>query len=152
MVDPYAHRSVVFLADVQELDKAVVQLAQLSGVLVIRILQVLERAGRVHIVAGVDAHGLGIVRRHVGHVGIEVHVGNERGHYPLAAQGGVDGHEVFGFPAALGGQADVFPTGGDDALGLLDAGIGVHRRGVGHRLQADGIPPAERRAADIHDG
>ena len=149
MIDPEAYRRAVFAADVKEGDEAVMQLAQLGGILGVGIVYMLERPAGIDIVARIDAHLLGIAGRDIGYRRIEVDIRHERGHHTLGAEACIDVSEVFSLADVTCGQTHIFATCGDDALGLLYAGFGVLGRNVGHRLQADGIFPAEGRGTDI---
>ena len=81
---------VVLLTDVEKGYQLGAYLFNLVRILLIGVGELLEGAGGVDIVAGVDAHLLGIERRHIGHAGIEVHVGHEGGVNTLATQCGIN--------------------------------------------------------------
>ena len=76
MVNAYANGRVMGPADVEERDKTFLYLTELLSILLIGVLLVDKLAGRVYVVAGVDAHLLGIECRHVGHMGVEMDVGH----------------------------------------------------------------------------
>ena len=71
-----AYGGVVVVANAQERHKTLVYLAKFGGIFFVGIFKVLERAGRVYVVAGVYPHFLSVQGGHVGHVGIEVYVGH----------------------------------------------------------------------------
>ncbi len=90
MVHSDAQGGVVLSANLQQGQQGVLYLLQFSGILLVGILKFSESAGRVDVVAGVDAHLLGIACGHLGHMGIEMYVGHKGGVDALAAQTGVD--------------------------------------------------------------
>ena len=96
-------------------------------------------AGWVDVVAGVDAHLLGIERGDVGNMRIEVDVGHERRLVAVGAYAGIDILEVLGFARALCGKTHQLSACLDDALSLGYAGSGVIGVGGGHRLDADRV-------------
>ena len=134
---------MVLFTNLDERHQPVVNLLQLGAVFLVGVLQVLERAGGVDVVARIDAHLLAILRSHVGHAGVEVHVGHERCHDALGLQCGRDVAHVLSLARALRGQSDEFATSLDDALGLRHAGSGVVGVGGCHRLYADGVVAAD---------
>ena len=150
MVHSDADGRVVFLADVQEGDEPRTYLLYLACILFIGVFQVFEGAGGVDVVARIDAHFLGIEGGHFSHVRIEVHVGDEWRQVAFGAQGGVDVAQVFRLGDTLRGEPHILSAGVDDAFGLLHAGFRVARRRVGHRLDADGVRPAQGRRAYLH--
>ena len=149
-----ADGGVVFLAYLQEGHEALADFLNLGGILLVGIFQVLEGTGSIHVVARVDAHLLGIACSHIGHAGIEVNIGHEGYHAPLGTQGGVDGLQVFGLAHPLGGETHIFTSGLHDAERLLHAGLSIHRNGIGHALQPDGVVATQRRGphVDGHGG
>ena len=152
MVDAYAQGRVVFLTYVKQRHKAFLNLLQFAGILLVGVFQVLERARRVGIIAGVYAHLLGIQGGHLGHMRVEVHVGHQWSHVPVGPEPRVYLLQVLGFAHALGGQAHVFSARLDYALGLCHARLGVGGGRGGHRLHAHRPLPTHRRAANLHLG
>ena len=140
---------MVLLADVQERHEAVAYLLQLLCILLVGVLQVLEGAGGIHVVAGVDAYLLGIEGGHVGHVRIEVYVGHQRRQVAVATQGSIDVAEVLGFLHALCREPHVFSARIGYAFGLCHAGVRVLGGGVGHALYADGVVASQRSVSDV---
>ncbi len=118
MVHSDAYGGVVFAANAQKRHKPLVYLAQFSGIFLVGILQVFERAGRVYVVAGVHSHLLSVQCSHVSHVGIEVYVGHQGHHIAVSAQCSVDVAEVFSLLHALRSEPYVLATGIHNALGL----------------------------------
>ena len=139
VVDADAYGCVVLPADVEEGHEAVFYLLQLLGVLLVGVLLMHKLAGRVDVVAGVDAHLLGIERGDVGYMRVEVDVGHERRLVAVGAYAGIDILEVLGFARALCGKTHQLSACLDDALGLGYAGSGVIGVGGGHRLDADRV-------------
>ena len=86
MVHSDTDGSMMLAADVEEGDEALLNLLQLSLILLIGIFQMLEGASRVDVVSWVDAHLLYIACCHIGHIGVEVDVGHKRCHVALQAQ------------------------------------------------------------------
>ncbi len=118
MVHSYAYGGVVLATNAQERHKPLVYLAQFGGVFLVGIFKMLERAGRVYVVAGVYPHFLSVQGGHVGHVGIEVYIGHQGHHIAVAAQGSIDVAEVFGLLHALRSEPYVLTAGIHNALGL----------------------------------
>ena len=103
MVHTYAHRRAVLATDVEEGQQTVLYLLEFLGILLVSVLQLLELTGGIHIVAGVYAHLLAITCRHVGHVGVEVDVGNQRHWATCPAHRLADKVHVLRLACALGG-------------------------------------------------
>ena len=82
----------------QQLRESLLQPPELGGVLLVGIVDVDEFAGRVDIVARVDAHGLHHRCGGVGHGGIEVDVGHERHTDVLRPEAIVDLAEALHLP------------------------------------------------------
>ena len=97
-----------------------------------------EGASRVDIVAGVYAHLLGIEGGHIGHAGVEVYVGHQRGVETIGTQGSVYVLKIFGLTCALCGEAHQLSASAYNALGLFYAGLRVVGVGSGHRLHTHG--------------
>ena len=127
---------MVFLTDVEERHEAVFYLLQFQGILLVGVFQFDEFACRVYIVARIHAHFLGIACRHIGYLGIEMHIGHEGSEIAVGTQRGVDVFQILGFLSALCRQPHQFSAGLDDAFGLFHAGLGIVGVGRGHRLDA----------------
>ena len=69
-------------ADVEERYEAILNLLKFVGILLVGIFLLDELAGRIHVVARIDAHFLAIESSHVGNVRIEVNIGYERRNVP----------------------------------------------------------------------
>ena len=76
MVDANAHGGVVLLTDIDEGHELRLYLLQFGSVLLVGVLQMLERAARVDVVAGVDAHLLAVLGSDVGSMCGEMDVGH----------------------------------------------------------------------------
>ena len=150
MIDAEADGGVVLLADAQEGHQARANLCQLGSIFLIGVLQMLEGASHVDVVAGVDAHFLGVEGSDVCHAGIEVHVGYEGCGDAFGAQRGTDVSQVLGFLYALRGKPHVFASRSYDALGLCDARLSVVGRRGSHRLYAYGVGASQRGVAYVH--
>ena len=92
----------------------------------------LECAGRVDKIAGVDAHFLHYCRRGVGGGRVEMNVGDQWCLVTVGTQCGVYRGKVVGFTHSLGGESDNLASGVDYALGLGHRPLRVHRRGRSH--------------------
>ena len=110
----------------------------------------LERAGRVDIVARIDAHFLHDASRHVGHFRIEMHVGHERIVEATANELRFDVAEVFGLDGSLRGEAHIVASSLNDAHRLLHASRRVGCWEGGHALNAQRMVAAQRTVADAH--
>ena len=112
---------------------------QLSGVLLVCILQMLECATWVNIVTWVDAHLFAIQCSHIGSMGSKMHIGHQWGIVSISLQLGRDVLHILSLASALSGEAYQLATSVDDALGLSHTPlciIGIYRT---HRLDADRI-------------
>ena len=146
-----AKRRSMLTTDGEQAQKTLFQTAKLGGIFLIGVLQMLELAGRVHIVAGIDAHFFdNAAGSHIGHVRIEMHIGHQRMVISGFAERGLDVAKVLGLDGALRGETHIVATGIHDALALLHARLGVVGRSRGHTLNAQGSIAAQRTVADLH--
>ena len=127
----------MFTADGEQLFEALFQACEFGGIFLVGVFQMLERAGRVDIVARIDAHFLHDAGRHVGHFRIEMHVG-------------FDVAEVFGLDGSLRGEAHIVASSLNDAHRLLHASRRVGCWEGGHALNAQRMVAAQRTVADAH--
>ena len=134
MVHAYAHGRVVLAADVEEGHQLGLYLFQLGGVLLVGVLQVLEYASRIDIVAWVYAHLLAVLCGHVGRVCREVYVGHQWLPVAVGFQSGGYVAHVLRLARALRGEAHQLAACVYDTLGLGHRGLGVVGVGGGHRL------------------
>ena len=130
---------MVSLTYINKRYEAVVDALQFGLILLVGVLQMLERASRVDIVARIDAHLFTILCSHVGHTGVEVDVGHKRLLVAVGLQSGRDVLHVLSLTHALGSQSDQFAASINDALGLRHASLRIVGVGGGHRLYADGV-------------
>ena len=144
------HGRMVLTANLQQRQQPLLNLLQFGGILLVGIFQLLERTGRVGIVAGVDAHLLHIMSRHLGHSRIEVDIGHKR-HLasPLPEFLGNEPH-VLRFLHPLGGESHIFASSLNNAQRLRHRSLDVIGRGGGHRLDSDGVVASEWRVAHFH--
>ena len=147
MVHPDAQGRAVGAADGEQFREARLEPAEFLGILLVGVFQVLELAGRVHVVAGVDAHLLHHGRRHVGHGRVEVDVGHEGAVVARLAQGFADGAQGFGLAGALCGEPHVVGARVEYGAALRHGGFDVGRRRRRHALQAQGLFAAEATVA-----
>ena len=145
-----AYGRVVLLADVEEGHEPGAYLLYLLRILLVGVCQLLEGACRVYIVTGVDAYLLGVEGSHVGHAGVEVHVGHERRFDTLATQSCIDLAQVFSFAHALCGEAHILAASFDDTSCLCHRSLGVGSGGRGHRLHTDGVVAPQRCASYLY--
>ena len=132
MVYADAYGGVVLLADIDERNKPVFNLLQFPGIFLVRVLQLLERPCRIHIVAWIDADLLCIEGSHVSYVRIEVDVSTERCHVAVGPQLRIDVLEILCLSLPLRGEAHEFSSCINDALCLCHAPFGIVRGGGGH--------------------
>ncbi len=147
-----AHGCMVSLADVEEWHKLALYLLQFFGIFLVGILQMLERATGVYIVAGIHSHLLTAAGCHVGHLGIEVHIGHKGCEIASLAQTVANVFHVLGLARSLSGEPHILAASLDNADGLLDTCLGIHRVSGGHRLDADGVVAAHGCAAHMCHG
>ena len=152
MVHADADGGMVFAADVEEGHKLPFYLLQLLCVLLVGVFQMFESASRVNVVSWIDAHLLTVLGSHVGDAGIEMDVGDKRCHIAFCLQCSTDVAHVLRLAGALRREPDEFAARFNDADGLTDARVGVHRIGGRHRLHADGVIAADGDVAHMGDG
>ena len=142
MVNAYAYGGAVLTANIQERDKAFAYALNLLCVFLIGVFQLFERTCRIHVVARVDAHLLHITGGHIGHGGVEVDIGHERGVVAAGIEAFTYQPHVFRLACALSCHTNQFSAGLNDTYGLLNAALCIHGCGGGHGLQAYGIASA----------
>ena len=109
------------------------------GIFLVGIFLLDKLAGRIDIVARVDAHLLAVERSHISHIRIEVNIGNERCLIAIGTDTGVDVLHILCLSGTLGSKAHQLATSLDDFLSLFHASLGVIGIGGGHRLDADRV-------------
>lgn len=112
--------------------------------------QRLEAAAAVVVVAGIYPHFVRERCYGVGHLGNEVHVGHQCGIGPPAAYLGCNDTHALRFPEPLRGKPHDTASGLPDASGLRDAGFGIVRIAVGHRLYGHRMAGADGDAAYLY--
>ncbi len=143
-----AHGDAARLAEVDERLEGLVDAGEFLLVLVVGVLAHGELLF-VGEVAGVDTDFLDPLRGFHGGVGLEVDVGDD-GH--VAAGGGELGLDVLEIGGVLHrrrGDADDLAADVDQIQRLLDALACVHRVAGEHRLDADGVGPADADLANL---
>ena len=78
VVYSYAHCGMVLTADIDEGDKTLFDLDNLVSIFLVGVFNLLECACGIDIVAWIYSHGVAMEGSHVGDIGIEVHVGDDR--------------------------------------------------------------------------
>jgi hypothetical protein len=110
MIHTDADGSMVLLADVEERYEAILNLLKFVGILLVGIFLLDELAGRIHVVARIDAHFLTIESSHVGNVRIEVNIGYERSPIAVGTDAGIDVFHVLCLAGTLSGEAHQFSS------------------------------------------
>ena len=149
VIDTDTDRRMMALTDLEERDKALPDLLDLGGILLVRIFQLAEGLDLIHVVAGVDPHLLHLLRRGVGCPGIEMDIGDQRGREALLVQQPANDTQVACLPLALRRETHVLGSRLDHADSLGDRSLGIHRGDVGHRLDPDRIIASQRRVPDM---
>ena len=90
MVHTDTDGSMMLLTDIQEGHELLLDLLQLGRILLIGILQMLERTPWIDIVAWVDTHLLAVKGCHVGRMGREMYIGHKRCRIAVGLQLGRD--------------------------------------------------------------
>ena len=139
MVHADADGGMVLLADIEEWHEAIFYLLKFVGIFLVGIFLLDKLAGRIDIVARVDAHLLAVERSHISHIRIEVNIGNERCLIAIGTDTGVDVLHILCLSGTLGSKAHQLATSLDDFLSLFHASLGVIGIGGGHRLDADRV-------------
>ena len=152
VVDPDADGGVVFLADLQERGEALLEFAELFGVLWLGVDDFAEGAGGIDIVARIDTYFFNGAGGHVGHVGVEMDIGHQRCVAALGVESLADVFQVLSLADALCGETHIVGSGAYDADALLHAGLGVGGWRGCHALQAYGVGAAEGRFPYLYDG
>ena len=101
MVHPNAYGRVVFFAEVEKRHKARFDFLQLSCIFFVGIFLQNKLSCRVNIVAGINSYLLGEARCHIGHVGIEMHIGHQRRVITQRMQPVMNVFEVLGLAYSL---------------------------------------------------
>src|SRR5574344_705147 len=109
MVHADTYSCMIFLAYLEERHEARLYLLKFSGIFLIRVLQLLEGTGRVHIVAWIDTHLLGIESSHISHMGIEMHICHQWSHIAVLTQTVNDIPHTFRYPLSLCNETPIFP-------------------------------------------
>ena len=138
MVHAQANRRVVLAAHGDERQQGLADAAQLGGVLLIGVFQLLEGACRVHKVARIDAHTLAHLGCGECCLWIEVDVGNQGDVAAIAAQQLRNLADAAGLFHTLGRQPHIVGSGIGNALALGSARLDIIGGSVGHRLDAYG--------------
>ena len=144
-----AERCAVLAADGQQALEAFLQALQLGGILLVRVVQLLEGPRGVDVIARVDADFFDNGGGHVGHIGIEVDVGYERRGMAPPAEFGTYVFQIFCLDCALCREAHQVAAGADNSLGLVDAAVGVGGGTGRHALQAQGVVTSDVAALDM---
>ncbi|SRR5574344_383085 len=150
MVHADTYGGMILLAYLEERHETRLYLLKFSGIFLIRVLQLLEGTGRVHIVAWIDTHLLGIESSHISHMGIEMHISHQWSHIAVLTQTGIDILQIFRFLHALCSETHIFTTRINDALGLSHTALGIIGGSGGHRLYADRVLASQRRVAYLN--
>ena len=150
VVHANAQSRVVLLTDVEQFGKPLFKSCQFGGILLVGVFQVFELSCRVHIVTRIDAHLLHNGSRHIGHIGVEVHVGHQRAVVAALQQFVLDVAQVLGLACALCGQSHIVGPSVEYGHTLLHATLGVGGGSGGHALYAQRIVAAEWPVANHH--
>lgn len=151
MIDTQTDGRAMCTADVEEGHQPVVYLLHLGSIRLVGVGEMAEGAGRIDIVAGVNAHFLYIEGGDISHMGIEVYIGHQRRGNAFCPQGSMDVPEVLRLTHPLRGKPHILTARLHDASSLRHTGLRVISRGGGHGLHADGVLPAQRRVAYMND-
>ena len=116
MIHTDADGSMMLLADVEERYEAILNLLEFVGILLVGIFLLDELAGRIHVVARIDAHFLTIESSHVGNIRIEVNIGYERSLIAVGTNAGIDVFHVLCLAGTLSGEAHQLATSLDNLL------------------------------------
>ena len=149
MIHTDADGSMMLLADVEERYEAILNLLKFVGILLVGIFLLDELAGRIHVVARIDAHFLAIESSHVGNVRIEVNIGYERSLIAVGTDAGIDVFHVLCLAGTLSGEAHQLATSLDNLFSLLNASLSIIGVGSGHRLDADRIIATQVDGSDM---
>ena len=141
----------VLPADSQKAAETLIQSLQLLPVLLIRIFQMLELTGRIHIVARIDAHLLHDGGSHIRHIGIEVDIGTQ-GHITIAAshQSRLDVTQVLRLACSLRGKPNQVGPRINNTDTLFNAALGIHRAAGGHTLHGHPVLAANTQLAYLN--
>ena len=106
----------MLFADVDERHEPVIDFLKFGLVFLIGVFQMFESAGRIDIVAWIDAYFLGIACSYVGYIGIEMDISHERSGESFFAKSGTDVLHVLCLSRALCGEAYQFAPCFNDTL------------------------------------
>ena len=139
VVDADANSSMVLLTDIDKRHQLVLYLLQFLGIFGIGVLQMLERAPGIDIVARIDAYLFAILRCHISGMRRKVHISHQWCLVTVSLQTSRDILHVLSFTRALSGETHQFATRINYTLCLLDTTIGIVGVDGCHRLNADGV-------------
>ena len=126
-------------ADIDEGDKTLFDLDNLVSIFLVGVFNLLECACGIDIVAWIYSHGVAMEGSHVGDIGIEVHVGDDRCRISSRLQFSLNILHVLRLAPPLCGKSDELATGTDYPLCLVGTCCSVEGVGSGHRLHTDGV-------------
>ena len=150
MVHAEAHCRVVLAANGEKRHHGTAYLLKFRGILLVGILQFLERARGIDKVAGIDAHLVGRGGCLECGFGIEMDVGDKRLGVACGMEGGADFTDIVRLAHSLCGQTHIVGSSVEDAAALRHAGVGVERRGRCHRLYPYRIVASKRHVTYLH--
>ena len=145
-----AQRRAVGAADAEQFHEPLFESLQFLCVSLVGVFDMLEFPGRIYVVAGIDAHFLHNLRRHVCHVGVEMYVRHERRVEAFAAQCFLNLAQRLRLARALCREAHVVCARLDDGAALRGRSRRVGGRRGGHALNAQRVVAAERAVTDAH--
>ena len=149
MIHTDADGSMMLLADVEERYEAILNLLKFVGILLVGIFLLDQLAGRIHVVARIDAHFLAIESSDVGNVRIEVNIGYERSLIADGTDAGIDVFHVLCLAGTLSVEAHQLATSLDNLFSLLNASLSIIGVCGGHRLDADRIIATQVDGSDM---
>ena len=111
-----------------------------------------EFAGRINVIARINAYFLGVKCSNIGHIRVEMNVGNQWCLVAISTQLRIDMLQIFGFARALCGQTHQFSARFDNLFGLSDACFRVVGVGGCHALHAYGELTPHINGTHMHGG
>ena len=139
MVNTDTNGSVVLLTDIQEWDQLCLNLLQLGSILLVGVLQMLERTTWVNIVTRIDTNLLAVECSHVGGMSSKMHIGHKWSVISVGLKLCRYILHVLSLAGALCSKTNQLSASIDNALGLSYTTLSIIGINSTHRLNADGV-------------
>jgi len=139
MINTDTNGSVVLLTDIQEWNQLCLNLLQLGSILLVGILQMLERTTWVNIVTWIYTNLLAVKCSHVGGMSSKMHIGHKWSVISVGLKLCRYILHVLSLAGALCSKTNQLSASIDNALCLSHTTLSIIGINSTHRLNADGV-------------